>query len=141
MKTTTIITLLALAGSGLALAQDENTERPERPERPSPEERREMAQKRREAMLEKYDTDKDGKLSEEERAVLNEDRKKRRAELLEKYDADGNGKLDREEIKAARDAGEKIPMRGGMGRRGPGGKPGPNGPGPKGPRGPQAGGE
>ena len=50
------------------------------------------------AMLEKYDIDNDGKLSEEERQAAKEDFK---AAMLEKYDTDGDGELSPEEKKAA----------------------------------------
>ena len=60
---------------------------------------------------EKYDTDKDGKLSEEEKARMKEDKKEQRAEAhklaLAKYDANHNGKLDPEE-KAKMKADEKA---------------------------------
>ncbi len=54
---------------------------------------------------EKYDADKDGKLSEEERAKMKSDAKEHAKEkrevnekkMLEKYDANKNGKLDPEE--------------------------------------------
>ena len=50
---------------------------------------------------EKYDADKDGKLSDEEKAKMKEAAKEKRDELkkeeLEKYDLNHNGKLDPEE--------------------------------------------
>ena len=59
----------------------------------------------------KHDTDKDGTLSDEEKARRKEAAKEKRAdvkkEVLEKYDANQNGKLDpdeREKMKAAREA-------------------------------------
>jgi Ca2+-binding EF-hand superfamily protein len=67
-------------------------------------------------MLAKYDADKDGKLSDEER------RKARAAEMIKKFDKDGDGKLDEAELAA-------MPMPrprpggpdGWRGKRGPGG--------------------
>ena len=57
-----------------------------------------------ELVLAKYDTDKDGKLSDEEIAVLQADVKKaqeaRKAAILKKFDKDGDGKLSKEERKA-----------------------------------------
>lgn len=59
----------------------------------------------------KYDADKDGQLSDEEKARMKEDAKAHRDELkekaLEKYDANKNGKLDPEE-KAQREADRKA---------------------------------
>lgn len=119
-------------------------------------------------LLEKYDTDKDGKLSPEEREALRKDRRemmeKRRQEMLEKFDADKDGKLSPEERKAAFEAKHKEmlekydtdkdgklspeerkaippedrPM--GMGQGGPGGRRGPGRPGGRpGPGGPPEG--
>jgi hypothetical protein len=48
----------------------------------------------RKKMLEKYDADKDGKLSEEERKAAQAGR---RAEMTKKFDADGDGELSQEE--------------------------------------------
>ena len=57
-----------------------------------------------ELVLAKYDTDKDGKLSDEEIAVLQADVKKaqeaKKAAILKKFDKDGDGKLSKEERKA-----------------------------------------
>ena len=50
-------------------------------------------------LLEKYDTNKDGKLDKSERQAMHKDRQ---AEALKKYDKDGDGKLDESERKAAR---------------------------------------
>jgi hypothetical protein len=54
--------------------------------------------KDRSKQLEKYDTNKDGKLDKSERQAM---RKDREAEL-KKYDKDGDGKLDKSERKAMR---------------------------------------
>ena len=74
----------------------------------------------REQILEKYDTDGNGELSEEEREVIKADREnmqgKRggqngprpsREEMIKKFDADGNGELSEEERQAAREAMQK----------------------------------
>ncbi|MEN8756293.1 MAG: EF-hand domain-containing protein [Akkermansiaceae bacterium] len=49
-------------------------------------------------IVEKFDTDGDGKLNKEERKAAFEARK---AEMLQKYDKDGDGKLSEDERKAA----------------------------------------
>jgi Ca2+-binding EF-hand superfamily protein len=79
----------------------------------------------REQLLEKFDTDGDGQLNEEERAAMREAAEKHRGgkdgerpsreEILEKFDADGDGQLSEEERAAAREA-----MGGRKGRRGHG---------------------
>ncbi|MFC5050195.1 hypothetical protein ACFPK9_06195 [Rubritalea spongiae] len=76
-------------------------------------------------MLEKFDTDGDGKLDETEREAAKAAGKAHREELLSKYDANGDGKLDETEREAAKAAGEKIPPHGGKGKKG--GKKGPRG--------------
>ena len=57
-----------------------------------------------ELVMAKYDSDKDGKLSDEEIAVLQADVKKaqeaKKAAILKKFDKDGDGKLSKEERKA-----------------------------------------
>ena len=104
MKTTSFMTLGALlATCAFAVAQDKPA-RPDRPQRESPP-----------AMLEKFDTDKDGKLSDEERKAMRtemeEKREQFRAKMLEKFDTDKDGKLSdeekatmREEMKARHEA-------------------------------------
>ena len=97
MKTTTLLTLGALIGTcSFAVAQDAAPERPERPQRRIPAE-----------MLEKFDANKDGELSEDERKAMREanraEMEKRRAEMLKKYDKDGNGELSEEERKTMRE--------------------------------------
>ena len=97
MKTTKLIALGALLGScTFAVAQD----KPNRPQRPIPA-----------PVLEKFDTDKDGKLSDDEKKAMRDEMKaqqeKRKAAALEKYDKDGDGKLSEEEraaMKADMDA-------------------------------------
>jgi hypothetical protein len=98
MKATTLITLGLLAASVSFSSAQEQGQRPQRGERGgavTPE------------ILAKYDKDGDGKLSEEERKPLQEERRaeaeKRRAENLKKYDKDGDGKLSQEETKAMRE--------------------------------------
>ncbi len=139
MKTTPLLTLGALLGTCAFATAQETPQRPDRPERGqrevpaavlekfdtdkdgklSQDERRAMQEARQAEMLKKYDADGDGKLSPDERKIMREEAMAKRAALLEKYDADKNGRLDPAEIKAAVDAGEEIPMMGGRG--GPGG--------------------
>jgi hypothetical protein len=154
MKTKQLLTLAALLGTcGFASAQ-EKPKRPDRPQREvpaailekfdadkdgklSPDERKAMMAEREAAMLAKYDADKDGKLSPEERKTMREEMEARRKALLEKYDADKDGKLSPEEIKTARAAGEEMPMGPGPGdRKAPRGPKGPGGK--KGPGAPDA---
>jgi Ca2+-binding EF-hand superfamily protein len=80
MKPTKFIILGVLLGTGLSVtAQD-------KPKREVPP-----------VLLEKFDTDKDGKLSDDERKAMRAEMKaqqeKRQAAMLEKYDADKDGKL------------------------------------------------
>jgi Ca2+-binding EF-hand superfamily protein len=84
MKTTKLITLGALLGTcAFATAQD-------KPKRDLPPE-----------VVAKFDTDKDGKLSDDERKAMRTEMKaqqeKRHAAMLEKYDADKDGKLSADE--------------------------------------------
>ncbi|MDD2599603.1 MAG: EF-hand domain-containing protein [Kiritimatiellae bacterium] len=55
--------------------------------------RPEFAPEAREKMLKKFDKDGDGKLSDEERKAMMDERKA----MMEKFDADGDGKLNEEE--------------------------------------------
>lgn len=77
-------------------------------------EEREAARAAREAMMarvmEEFDVDKDGELSEGEREAM-------RGAILAKFDADGDGKLSKGEREAAR---EEFPMPrgGGKGKKG-----------------------
>ncbi|MCX8495877.1 MAG: hypothetical protein ORN51_06810, partial [Akkermansiaceae bacterium] len=112
MKTSTLMTLGALIGTcAFASAQDQ----PKHPGGP----KREVPP----AILEKFDLDKDGKLSDEEGKAAKEEMKAKHAAMLEKYDANKDGKLDKEEIQAAKDAGEQLPP----GGKGPKGEKGPKG--------------
>lgn len=58
----------------------------------------------KQAVLEKFDADKDGKLSESERAAAKAQAKERLHEAKEKFDADKDGKLSESEREAARAA-------------------------------------
>ena len=148
MKAIKLITLGALIGTcSFAAAQDaaptpppappeqgEKAKRPERPQRQIPpailkkfdtdgdgklsqEEGKAMREARQAEMLKKYDKDGDGKLSDEEKKARDEEMAAKRKAIVEKYDANKNGKLEPEEMKAAMDAGEEMPW----GGRGPGG--------------------
>lgn len=57
-----------------------------------------MSPEMRQKMLDKYDSDADGKLSDDERKSAREGFRK---QMLEKHDADGDGKLSEDERKAA----------------------------------------
>jgi Ca2+-binding EF-hand superfamily protein len=86
MKLTKLMILGTLIGAtSFAAAQ----EKPKRPERPVPAE-----------ILEKFDADKDGKLSKEEREAA-------RAAREKEFDKDGDGKLSDEEKEAMREDGRK----------------------------------
>lgn len=152
MKTTLWITLGAMIGSSLIVSAEEKPQRPNRPDVLPP------------AILEKFDTDKDGKLSEDERKAMHEAKEAKmaehRKEMVTKYDADGDGKLNDEEREKAKaehhalmikkfdtdgdgklseEERAKMPARP-MNRVGPDGKHGPDGKrgpgGPEGKRGP-----
>ncbi|MGA0854081.1 MAG: EF-hand domain-containing protein [Luteolibacter sp.] len=62
-------------------------------------------------LLEKYDTDKDGKLSKEEREAMKADRQKegegQRKAMLDKFDTDKDGKISPEEREAMKSGREK----------------------------------
>ena len=81
--------------------------------RPNPEgEEKEKPRTKKDVLIEKFDTDGDGQLNEDEKKALKESwvtkqKKKnadRRARFISKYDTDGDGKLSDEEKQAARDA-------------------------------------
>jgi Ca2+-binding EF-hand superfamily protein len=93
-------------------------------------------------MLEKYDADKDGKLSKEERGEAKEEMKKHmqemRAKRIKRFDADGDGKLNEEERAKAHEEMKKRHSDRKPGDRKPGaGRPDgakrPGGPGPRSP--------
>jgi EF hand domain-containing protein len=67
------------------------------------------------ALLEKYDSNKNGQLDAEEKAAFERDREARRAELMRQADTDGDGTLSDAEKEAAR---EKFPHKGRGHRRG-----------------------
>jgi hypothetical protein len=77
--------------------------------------RAEMKQK----MLEKFDTNRDGKLDDGERIVM---RDTMAVERFQKLDTDGNGSLSLQEFKAARAFGKHHRGKFGHGRRGMGGR-------------------
>jgi len=142
MKNTKLIALGALIGTfSIAAAQDtpaaDAPKKADRPQREVPAEvlakfdtdkdgklSQEEAKAAREArqaeVLKKYDKDGDGKLSDEEKKTRDDELAAKRKALLEKYDANKNSRLDPEELKAAADAGEELPW-GGRGQGGPGG--------------------
>ena len=90
MKKTKFIVLSALIGTCSFAAAQDTPAKPERPQREIPP-----------ALLEKFDTDKDGKLSDDERQAMRKEmqamQEKRHAAMLEKYDADKDGKLSDDE--------------------------------------------
>jgi len=95
MKTTQWIMLGAFTASCAIVNAEEEKKRPDRsdrPHRPIPE-----------ALLEKFDTDGDGKLSPDERKVMGEKMKakgeERRKAMLARFDANSDGELDEAERK------------------------------------------
>jgi Ca2+-binding EF-hand superfamily protein len=72
-------------------------------------------------LQEKFDTNKDGNLSAEERAKMQEEMLKQAAQaggpafqqFLKKFDADGDGKLNDRERQAAMEAAQKLRQKGG----------------------------
>lgn len=70
----------------------------------SDEERRALKTSRRERMLKRFDVDRDGKLSKVERLEMQGKIKLRRAKLLRQFDADDDGKLSATERQVAREA-------------------------------------
>ena len=148
MKTKTIVAVVMSLGMiGAAHAQKEKKGGP--------------GHKLPKEVIEKFDTDGDGKLNETEREAAKAAREEmmaaRKAEMLEKFDADGDGELSDTEKEAAKEAmkakmlekfdadgdgelskEERATMREEMGPRGgPGGK----GPGKKGKKGKKGGDE
>jgi len=144
MKTNHWIALAVIIGTCGSLFAQDKPKRPDRPQREVPaelleqydadkdgkisrKERNAMMADRKAAMLKKYDADQDGKFSPDERTAMREEMQAKRKVLLERYDADKDGKLSPEELKAARAAGEEMPMGAGSGdSKGPRGpkKPG-----------------
>ena len=70
--------------------------------------RKQLSPQSRHERLERFDTDGDGKLSDEERksahSAMEEHRTERRQRMLERFDTDGDGQLSENERKAARQA-------------------------------------
>lgn len=97
----TLLTWAALTGAAMLVTTTAYAADGERSKGP----RNEQA---RAALLEKFDTNKDGKLDETERAAAREatreNRGKLREQALAKFDKDGDGKLNDEEKAAAREA-------------------------------------
>ncbi|MFC5050196.1 EF-hand domain-containing protein [Rubritalea spongiae] len=60
-------------------------------------------EKIREHILEKFDADGDGELSEEEREAAKAAMKERKEAFIAKYDTDGDGELSEDEKQAAKD--------------------------------------
>lgn len=75
----------------------------------SDEERETVREEQHRRMLERYDTDEDGRLSEVEREWMHEAMEDRRRRLLERYDVNVNGRLDPDEATEARRDGEEVP--------------------------------
>jgi hypothetical protein len=94
MKTTPWITLGTLIGSSLIVCAQDAPQGPRRPQGPPPQ------------LVKEFDTDKDGKLSDDEKKAMHDAMQARmearRKEMLAKYDADGDGKLSAEETEKAR---------------------------------------
>jgi Ca2+-binding EF-hand superfamily protein len=94
MKTRLICTTLAAFAAGSITASAQQGDRPKRDLPPE--------------VLEKFDTNKDGKLDQDERKAAMQARRarmeKQRKNMLEKFDGDGDGKLDENERKAAGEA-------------------------------------
>lgn len=68
----------------------------------SKEERQAMFKAKREEMLAKYDANKDGKLDESEREAMHAElRKEMSADIVKAFDKDGDGKLNQEEVAEA----------------------------------------
>jgi Ca2+-binding EF-hand superfamily protein len=90
---------------GLALASTAAAQDPPGPRGPGG---RQLPPEVRERMLKEFDTDGDGKLSEQERANAKETVKtlmeKRKQAMLDKVDKDGDGQVSEEEKAAAKDA-------------------------------------
>lgn len=90
------ITLGAMIGSSLIVSAQDKPKRPTRGDGPPP------------AIMEKFDADKDGKLSEDERKAMHAAKEAKmeehRKEMLTKFDKDGDGQLNDEERAAAKAA-------------------------------------
>lgn len=92
--------MFALAALATITLAQEKKEFPAR-ERPAPPNREEMRER---MMLKRFDKDGDGKLDQEERKAMMDERKA----MMGKFDADGDGKLNAEERKAMMEARRKA---------------------------------
>ncbi|MBK1830602.1 hypothetical protein JIN77_07680 [Verrucomicrobiaceae bacterium R5-34] len=103
-------TIITAAAAALALSVTAYAEKPEKGAKkgregkgPSPEQREAMKKK----MLERFDADKDGTLSDAEkktaRETISKERKEIKAATLAKFDADKDGKLSKEEREGVRE--------------------------------------
>ncbi len=101
-KLLSIVVAASLMITGFSLAAEEGAGGPEGKKKGK------GRMERRKMLLEKFDADGDGKLSEEERAKAKADFVKTHPELhakmIKKFDKDGDGKLNEEERKAAHEA-------------------------------------
>lgn len=88
---TILITTTVLATFAVAASANPQGPRPHRPGGPP------------KALIEKFDTDGDGKLSEQEREAAKAAMGEKRDAFIAKYDKDGDGKLNEEERKAAKE--------------------------------------
>ena len=117
------IIALTLNAQGFDGASEQNAEGPRfRPEDASRTAVRKMNQdgecankqnmERKQAMLEKFDTDGDGKLSEEEKAearkAMQEKKQQREERMLKRFDADGDGQLSDAEKAEAKKQKEQM---------------------------------
>ena len=146
MKTTQtlltgIIAALALSVNVNAEGDDKKGPRGEGKGRPSKEATEKRHAARKAKMLERFDADKDGKLSDTEKTTAKEttskERKEIRAAVIAQFDADKDGKLTGEEKKGVKEwVKENYPDAIHMGPRHKKGKGGPKGNKPrKGPKG------
>ncbi len=86
--------LLAFAAVALASAGSLRAQTPGTEPTPKPAVKERTYSK---AIMEKYDTNKNGVLDPDERTKYEADRPLRRAEKLKKYDKNGDGKIDEDE--------------------------------------------
>lgn len=93
---TILLTTTALAAFAVAATANPKGPRPHHPGPPP------------KALLEKFDTDGDGKLSEQEREAVRAAMEEKRAAIIAKFDKDGDGKLNKEERDAAKEEFKKL---------------------------------
>jgi hypothetical protein len=105
MKTKLLILLTMATGGSLLAIPEGPGGRPERPGGPGPDRERRGPPPE---VIERFDSDGDGKLSQEERREAMKARREMRGQIrqrmLEKFDANGDGKLDEEERNTAKEA-------------------------------------